>query len=461
MTLEGAKVRKPEAQQIAVPDLPAPALPAIDGTHNIVITGVGGTGVVTVGALLAMAARREGEGAGVMEMAGLAQKGGAVHIHCRIAETPQDITAVRVAVGEAHALIGGDMVVAAGAKTLGLLARGRTRAVLNTHQIITGAFTRDTEFTLPTDRLSVALRARIGDEALSALDATELATHALGDAIYANVLMLGAAWQAGLVPLSAEAILKAIEINGAGVAGNTQAFALGRWAVVDPEAVRPLLGHSADPLPQTLDEVIATRRAHLTDYQSKRLANRYEKRVRAASGLDAGFAMAVAKGYHKLLSYKDEYEVARLHAQTLQGAVDAAFTDVKSMRFHLAPPLLAKKDARGVPIKKEYGAGMMRIFGLLARLKGLRGTPLDVFGYTAERKMERALIREYERDLAAIMKSWNDATADVSTALAELPLQIRGFGHVKQSNALAAAKRREELLAARAAGAGGHKQAAE
>ena len=216
---------RPSAPSWRSPTLPEPALPAIDGTYNIVVTGVGGTGVVTIGALIAMAAHLEGLGAGEMEMAGLAQKGGAVHIHCRIAAKPSDISAIRVAVGEADAVIGGDLVVTAGAKTLGLMTRGRTRAVVNAHEIPTGDFTRDRGFRLPTDRMTLALRARIGDDGLRMLDASRLAERLLGDAIYANVLMLGAAWQAGLVPLSEEALRRAIEINGASVAGNLEAFA--------------------------------------------------------------------------------------------------------------------------------------------------------------------------------------------------------------------------------------------
>ena len=447
VTVEGGELRKAEAKELAIPELPAPALPPIDGTHNVVITGVGGTGVVTVGALIGMAAHLEGKGAGIMEMAGLAQKGGAVHIHCRIAETPGDISAIRVAVGEADALIGGDMVVAAGAKTLGLLTRGRTRAVLNTHQIITGDFTRNTEFQLPADRLTLALRARLGEEALSALDATELAIQVLGDAIYANVLMLGAAWQAGLLPLSAEAILKAIELNGACVEGNTRAFHLGRWAVADPQAVAKLVHHHAqEPVEEDLEAAIARRRGHLKAYQNERLARRYEALVRRAAAIDAEFGLAVAKGYHKLLAYKDEYEVARLHSETLETALSETFANHGALRFHLAPPILGRKDAQGRPVKSEFGPWMMRAFGHLKRFKVLRGTPLDPFGHSAERRMERRLIAEYEADIEALLADFPEDHPDVAGALAELPLQIRGFGHVKAAHAEAAARRRKELL---------------
>ncbi|MFO1106172.1 MAG: indolepyruvate ferredoxin oxidoreductase family protein [Amaricoccus sp.] len=451
VTLEGAKIRKPAPAELALPAMPDPALPPIAGTYNIVITGVGGTGVVTVGALLAMAARLEGKGAGEMEMAGLAQKGGAVHIHCRIAERPEDISAIRVAVGEADALIGGDLVVAAGAKTLGLLARGRTRAVCNAHEIITGEFTRNREFALPTDRLTLALRARIGEDALRMLDATRLAERLLGDAIYANVLMLGAAWQAGLVPLGQEALLKAIEINKANVEGNARAFQIGRWAMLHPAEARRAL-HEPAPEPQDLDTLVARRAAHLEAYQDKALADRYRDRIARARAADPAFAEAMARGYHKLLAYKDEYEVARLQSETLDAAVAERFTDVRRVRFHLAPPFLPGKDGAGRPRKRSFGPWIRPVFRLLARMRGLRGTPFDPFGYAAERRAERAAIAAYEADMDRVQAGLAPATLPIALELAELPLQVRGFGPVKAEAAAKAAIRRDALLAAFAAG---------
>jgi indolepyruvate ferredoxin oxidoreductase len=451
VTLEGARVRKPAPAELTLPDLPEPVLPRINGTWNVVVTGVGGTGVVTVGALLAMAAHLEGKGAGEMEMAGLAQKGGAVQIHVRLAERPQDISAIRVAVGEADALIGGDLVVSAGSKTLGLLARGRTRGILNTHEIVTGQFTRDRSFQLPTDRLSLALRARLGDDALTVLDATRLAEKLLGDAIFANVLMLGAAWQSALVPLSREAVTRAIELNGERVEGNLRAFEIGRWAVARPVEAAA----AVTPAPAPADDfatIVDSRAAHLTRYQSRRLARRYRARVEAANGIDPSLGEAVAKGYHKLLTYKDEYEVARLHAETLERAVAEQFTDVRAMRFHLAPPFLAKPGPNGEPVKRTFGPWMLRAFRILRHFRSVRGTVLDPFGYTAERRMERGLVAEYETDMDLILKNWTPATRDAAIALAALPLEIRGFGHVKARAAEAAAIRRTELLAAIAGG---------
>ncbi|WP_299280538.1 indolepyruvate ferredoxin oxidoreductase family protein [uncultured Tateyamaria sp.] len=448
VTLEGAQVKKQATTTLDLPDLPMPRLPAIRGTWNVVITGVGGTGVVTIGAVMAQAAHIDGKGAGMMEMAGLAQKGGAVHIHCRLANDPHDISAIRVATGEADALIGGDLVVSAGAKTLGLTSAGRTGAVVNSHEIITGDFTRDTEFLLPTDRLALALEARMRDR-VDMFDASELAKATMGDSIFSNMMIFGAAWQRGLVPLSYEAITVAIDLNGTAVDKNLRAFEIGRWAVLHPEEAARVSAPNVIQLPKTVEDKIAFRTDHLVKYQSKRLAKRYRKLVDGVA--DETVKEAVAKGYHKLLAYKDEYEVARLHLDTEAKARTQFDGDFK-MKFHLAPPLLSKEGSDGRPMKKEYGPGMMRNFRLLARMKGLRGTPLDPFGYTAERKMERALIKQYEADMKEVLPKLDDQTRDAVMALAALPLDIRGFGPVKQANEAKAAKRREELLAVIRAG---------
>ncbi|MEX0282295.1 MAG: indolepyruvate ferredoxin oxidoreductase family protein [Arenibacterium sp.] len=457
VTLEGAQVKKEATAELTLPDLPAPELPVINGTHNVVITGVGGTGVVTIGAVLAQAAQIDGKGAGMMEMAGLAQKGGAVHIHCRLADKPEDISAIRVATGEAHALIGGDLVVSAGPKTLGLTRTGQTGAVVNSHEIITGDFTRDTEFSLPADRLEVALQARL-QEKLDLFDASDLAKATLGDSIFSNMMVFGGAWQRGLIPLSLDAIRAAIELNGAAVEKNQRAFDIGRWAVLFPEDANNLLTPNVVQLPKSLDEKIAFRADHLTAYQSKRLAKRYRKLVDTIE--DKDLREAVAKGYHKLLAYKDEYEVARLLLQSEEKA-RAEFDGDFKMTFHLAPPILGGKAPDGRPKKRTFGAWMQTPLKLLTRLKGLRGTPLDIFGYTAERRMERALIKQYERDMKAVLPQLTAGTRDAVIALAALPLDIRGFGPVKMKNEQQAAKRREELLAAIRQGDKGLSKAAE
>ena len=455
VTLQGAKVKKAGAAAFDLPDLPEPALPRIDGTFNVLITGVGGTGVVTIGAVLAQAAQIDGKGAGMMEMAGLAQKGGAVNIHLRLAERPEDISAIRVAVGEADCVIGGDLVVTGGAKTLGLMKTGRTGGVVNAHEIITGAFTRDREFRLPSGALRLSLEARLRDRVWF-LDVTELARRLMGDSIFSNMLMLGAAWQKGLVPLSADAIRQAIELNGAAVAGNLRAFEIGRWAAAFPaEAAKMDEDHSASAM--TLQEKIDTRAAHLRAYQNPAYADRYRRLVAAAP---EDLRAAVAEGYHKLLAYKDEYEVARLHLETAEKAREEFDGDFR-MSFHLAPPVLARKGPNGRPKKREFGPWIMPLFRLLAAMKPLRGTAFDPFGHAAERRMERALIAEFEADMAEVLPKVTPATRDAAEALARLPLDIRGFGPVKEASQRQAAKRREELLALIRAGGAPLKNAAE
>jgi indolepyruvate ferredoxin oxidoreductase len=319
----------------------------------------------------------------MMEMAGLAQKGGAVHVHCRLAERPEDISAIRVATGECDALVGGDLVVSAGAKTLGLLKPGSAGAVVNSHEIVTGAFTRNTEFRIPADRLEVSLEARLRDRLLL-LDASDLARVLMGDSIYSNMLVLGASWQRGLIPVGREAILKAIELNGASVERNKQAFEIGRWAALHPERAADVLTPKVVAKPKSLNEKIDFRADHLVAYQGERLAKRYRKLVDGIA--DPRLKEAVAKGYHKLLAYKDEYEVARLHLDTRKKA-EAEFEGDFRMTYHLAPPLFSRTGPDGRPRKKQFGAWMDSVYPRLARMKSLRGTPFDLFGYTHERRM--------------------------------------------------------------------------
>ncbi len=455
VTLEGARVKKAASRALDLPDLPEPVLPAIRGTHNIVITGVGGTGVVTVGAVLAQAAQIDGLGAGMMEMAGLAQKGGAVHIHLRLANRPEDISAVRVAVGEAHCVIGGDLVVTAGAKTIGLMTQGQTGAVVNSHDIVTGAFTRDTEFRLPVNDLTIALQARLR-EGLRMFDASDLSRVLLGDSIYSNMMVLGGAWQAGLVPLSLGAIREAITLNKAAVEGNLRAFDIGRWAVLYPaDAERLLHPEAVTALPA---DPVALREARLVAYQGPKLAARFRALVDSIA--DRALREAVAQGYYKLLAYKDEYEVARLHLASAEAA-RAEFDGDFRMSFHLAPPILGGKGPDGRPKKREFGPWMLGVFKVLARMKGLRGTPFDPFGYAAERREERALIARFEGDMRDWLGQVTPATRDLVLELALLPLQIRGYGPVKAASVVKAEARRAQILAALGQGGTGGRLAAE
>ncbi len=457
VTVEGAELKKSATSEVILPDLPEPALPAIDGTFNTVITGVGGTGVVTIGAILAQAAHIDGKGAGMMEMAGLAQKGGAVTVHLRLAERPEDISAIRVATGECDALIGGELVVSAGAKTLGLTRTGRTGAVIDSHETVTGDFTRNTEFRIPGDRLQLALQARLRDR-LAMFDATELSRVLLGDHIFSNMMVLGAAWQNRLVPLSHAALMRAIDLNGQAPERNKRAFELGRWAVLYPDAAAGYVEAEILPLPKTLDEQIDYRATHLAAYQSKRLAKRYRKLVDRAE--DPALRLAIARGYHKVLAYKDEYEVARLLRQT-KAKAEAEFDGTLKLTYHMAPPILSRPGPDGRPKKRKFSAGAIRLVQILSRLKRLRGTPFDPFGYSAERRMERDLIRAYEADMAEVLRDVGDANRAQAIGLAELPLQIRGFGPVKADNARTARQKRDLLLAEFRAGGGQSAQAAE
>jgi indolepyruvate ferredoxin oxidoreductase len=345
-------------------------------------------------------------------------------------------------------VIGGDLVVTAGARTLALMRPEGTGAVVNSHEIVTGQFTRNPDFRLPVADLKLALQARLRDR-LVMFDASELARVALGDSIYSNMMVFGAAWQAGLIPVPLAAIREAIRINGAAVEANLRAFDIGRWAVAEPEAAARLIAPPA-PVASLPPDPVAFREAHLRAYQDDRLARRYRAFVDRFAA-DPALREAVARGYHKLLAYKDEYEVARLHLQSYDQA-RAEFDGKFRMSFHLAPPLLPGKDASGRPRKREFGPWILPLFRVLARLKGLRGGPFDVFGYNPERRMERALIGQYEADMGQALKALTPATRDAILELALLPLSIRGFGPVKAANAQAAAKRRDELLALIAAG---------
>ena len=441
VTVTGAKVKSKGTAETALPDLPSPTIPLINGTHNIIITGVGGTGVVTIGAILAMAAHLDNKGAGMMEMAGLAQKGGAVHIHCRLANKPDDISAIRIATGEADAVIGGDLVVTAGFKTLSLMKEGRSRAVVNSHNIITGEFTRDTDFVVPNDRLILSLEARLKNM-VNFLDSTKLSKSILGDSIFSNMVIFGAAWQSGMIPLSYESIVKSIELNGAAVKLNLKAFEVGRWAVVFPDYVEKRLNAVVIELPHTLKEKILFRSEHLKDYQSKFLANKYTKFVQKFKDTEIG--EFVAEGYHKVLSYKDEYEVARLHRATATKLKNEFDGNIK-IRYHLSPPLISRIGSDGRPQKKEFGSFIENIFVLLSKFKFLRGSIFDPFGYSAERKMERSLIHLYEKDMEGLLEK-KLLNTESAVSLAKLPMQIRGFGPVKKTNYDLAMIRRKELL---------------
>ena len=445
-----------------LPALPEPVQPQIAQNYSIIVTGVGGTGIVTIGGVLGMAAHLEGKGVGIIDQAGLAQKGGAVYSHIRIARRPEDIHAIRVAAGECDLVLGGDMVVVGNKKVLSTAKLGATTMVINTAEILPGDFTRNADFSLPTERLKRAIRTAAGAEKTNFVDATRLATALLGNSIGANIFMVGYAYQLGALPLSAESIEKAIELNGEAVAMNLAAFQFGRRAAFDAASVealvKPAPGAASDArrLSQSFEETVARRVAFLTDYQNADYAARYKAlvdKVKVAEAAKApgksGLAEAVARYAFKLMAYKDEYEVARLYAEPsfLAQVKNEVAGDNLRLKFHLAPPLLARKDkVTGVAKKMTFGPWMLPAFRVLAKFKFLRGTAFDVFGYSEERRTERKLVSDYEALLAEIVAKLNPENHAVAVGLANIPEKIRGFGHVKARHLLAAKADEAALL---------------
>ncbi|VAW16901.1 Indolepyruvate ferredoxin oxidoreductase, alpha and beta subunits [hydrothermal vent metagenome] len=439
-------------------DLPEPERPSAASPYAIVVTGVGGTGVVTLGALVGMAAHLEGKGCGVLDMAGLAQKNGAVLSHIRIADRAGDISAVRVEAGGADAIIGCDLVVTGGEKGLAVARQGRTGIVVNTAAAMTAAFTSAPDLELPVDLLQMAIKARVGEAAAHFVDAGMLAKRVVGDVMGQNLIMLGVAYQRGLLPVSAAAIEEAIALNGVAVDMNISAFRWGRRAVAEPGAAATVCGEIGAPeaaKAETLDEIIDRRAAFLAQYQNEKYAMRYRDlvgRARAAEAKCTGggeaFTQAVARSAFKLMACKDEYEVARL---LVDGSFDARlaqqFGGKYRLEYHLAPPVFARVDpATGVPRKNSYGPWMKPVFRVLAGLKGLRGTWADVFGYSDERRMERRLIADFEATVDRLIGTLEPGTHELAVRIAVLPLTIRGFGHVKLKSAEAAAQHKAELL---------------
>ncbi|MCV2866128.1 indolepyruvate ferredoxin oxidoreductase family protein [Defluviimonas sp. WL0075] len=455
-SVEGGALRKPAAVESGLPELQDPALKLpLDRPFGVVLTSVGGTGVVTIGALLAMAAHLEGKGCGIIDMLGMAQKGGAVTSHIMLAQKPGDITAIRVAPGQADLVLGCDMVVSAGDQILSLVGRDRSHLVVNTHEMMTGDFTRNADFTLPVKRMKARLAEAVAQGNAHFVDATKVVRALMGDTIAANLFMLGVAYQKGLVPLSARAIEKAIELNGVSVPFNLKAFAWGRRHVQDEALVMaraaPGLGaRSTEPM--SLDQLVAHRAADLANYQSAAYARRYTALVERVAAVDPGpdkaLSMAVARNAYKLMAYKDEYEVARLYTDgRFEKALCEQFTGDLKLRLQMAPPIFSKRDKEtGHLQKRTIGPWMLRAMKVLARMKGLRGTPLDPFGRSAERRMERALIAEYFATIEALLPQLPEADYAVALALASLPETIRGYGHVKAASVEAAAARRADLL---------------
>ncbi|RQG99804.1 indolepyruvate ferredoxin oxidoreductase family protein [Paraburkholderia dinghuensis] len=475
VTVEGGQLRKPKASSAAkesMPPVPTPDIPTLAQPYGVLVTGVGGTGVVTIGALLGMAAHLENKGVTVLDVTGLAQKGGAVMSHVQIASRPADIHATRIAMGEAKLVIGCDAIVTASDDCVSRMQEGQTRVVLNSAPTPTAEFIKNPDWRFPGSNTEADVRAAAGADGVAAVDANHYALTLLGDAIYTNPFVLGYAWQRGWLPLTHESLTRAIELNAVQVEKNLAAFEWGRRVAHDRAAVdalvrKPATAPNAQAMesgakivslhtPKALDALIDKRVQYLTAYQNDAYASRYRELVadvRAAESRlerpDGQFALteAVAKNLHKLMAYKDEYEVARLYADpAFIEKLKASFEGDWKLNFHLAPPTFAKHDDKGHLLKKQYGPRMLTAMRVLAKLKFLRGTALDPFGRTAERRHERALIVEYEALVRELKSGLNAGNLTLAVELASLPDGIRGYGHVKENNLVAVRAKWAALL---------------
>jgi indolepyruvate ferredoxin oxidoreductase len=462
VTVDGAKLRHRAPPDLgSIGELPEPtSSPAMDRPYNIAVGGVGGTGVLTIGALLGMAAHIEGKASMILDMSGLAQKGGAVLSHVRLSEHPADVTCSRIVTGTADLVLAADEVVAVSKDMVTLCESTRTVGIINSHVIPTADFILNRDFNFQSRKLNSVLETELKKDS-SFFDFTTPAEALLGDSIATNIMMLGYAYQRGLLPLSAKAIEQAIEVNGVSIKMNTQAFQLGRLAAADPARFKAMMKDHDDVVPaktldaMTLDEIISHRTGLLTNYQSSRLAKRYRKlvdQVRDAAtrgGYGDALPRAVAINYAKLLAYKDEYEVARLYTDgNFEKQLRDQFEGEYKFSFNLAPPILSSGvDALGRPKKRAFGSWMMSVFRVLAKFRFLRGTALDVFGYSADRKLERQLIADYEKDVATVLSQLSPATHDTAAELLSLPDRIRGYGPVKEKAVKDAKARHEQLVA--------------
>lgn len=476
VSVEGGELIKGQEQKTPIDTpvfeaLPEPDLPSLETPWSILVTGIGGTGVVTVGQIIAMAANLEGKGAGIIDMAGLSQKNGAVVSHLKIAERQEDISTIRVSAGGADLLLGCDLVTSAAEHNLAAAGEGKTRAVVNDYETMPAMFTNDAEYRLPGDELRLSIQARMGQGRTDLINATKIATALMGDSIASNLFTLGYAWQKGLVPVTSDAIMRAITLNNVAVEMNLKAFEWGRRAAHDLAAVEKIIERASTveetaiarthKLSQTLEEMVTRRVEFLTAYQDASYAERYRKLVANVRSIEESFdpesnvlATAVARYYFKLLAYKDEYEVARLYTDGgFTDQVKAQFKGDYTIKLHLAPPLISRRDPdTGHLVKREFGPWIMSAFGWLAKMKRLRGTPFDVFGYTEERKQERQLIKDYEATIARLLSKLSSENIGLAAEIAAVPEHIRGYGHVKDRHIADAKSREADLLTAYEAG---------
>ncbi|WNC73617.1 indolepyruvate ferredoxin oxidoreductase family protein [Thalassotalea psychrophila] len=449
VTVLGGKVRKGKGAASSIADLPhipdaTPYELQGDTTFNIIITGVGGTGVITVGQILGMAAHVDNKGVSVVEQLGFAQKGGPVKSHVKIGNNANAIKGVRITAGQADLLLGCDMLAGSDNETLSMVKEGKTFAVVNNHQAITGEFTRDGDLQYPIDAVKARLEGSLGNN-LEFIEANKVATQLMGDSIASNFFVVGYAWQNGQIPLTEHSILKAIELNGVAIEFNQQAFMWGRIFANDQSAVLRLIegGENNDAEIKSLAERIELRVKDLTEYQNADYAARYKALLEKVSAseqtldiTDNSLTQAVALYAYKLMAYKDEYEVARQYASSdFLDKLNTQFEGDFKLEFNLAPPMIAPKDkVTGLPKKIRLGGWMLKAFGILAKFKGLRGTAFDIFGKTAERKMERQLIEDYFDMIENVLVNLEAKNYSIAVEIAELPDLVRGFGHVKEAN---------------------------
>ncbi len=467
VTVHGGGLRKQSIKKTKnnleglFPVLSEPKPVDLDNAYGIIVTGIGGTGVVTVGAIIGMAAHIEGKSFGGLDMAGLAQKGGAVWSHLQVARNDKDIKTVRLGSGGARVLIGGDLVVSGSEKTLDMVS-SETKAVVNLHQQMTRDFTKDSNFRFPSEELQKDISGRLGRKNVDFVDATNLATALHGNSIATNMFLLGYAFQKGYMPISSEAIDKAIELNGVAVKMNQTAFMWGRRAAIDVKLVQKIVFGDDEIVDKKtknveeneLESIVEKRYQFLRDYQNESYGLKYKffveetkKRENDKLGKEE-LTKLVAKYYFKLLAYKDEYEVARLHSDdSFKKKIAEQFEGNYKLKYHLAPPLFSRRDPEtGELIKREFGSWMFWVFSILAKLKFLRGTRFDMFGYTTERKMERKLILDYENTIKDVVNNLTKSNYMLGLEIASIPEEIRGFGHVKEKNVQKARTKERTLI---------------
>ena len=455
--IKAKKTPLPVFDSAAIPLPPHVELPE---TYNIVVTGIGGAGVTTISALIGMAAHIDGRASSTLDSTGLAQKGGAVTSHVRIARDPDDIRSGSVPPASADIVLGGDVIVTHDKGVMALFGHDRTHVVMNTEIVPTAEY-------LSSRDLSYSKTSMLGDIGTLAHDMTQLNAQVLseklmGDAIYSNMIVLGTAWQLGFVPVSMRALTRAIKLNGAKIEANIAAFEAGRMWAHDPEVLKSRLPQDRslkNPRIMPIDELLAMRRTHLTGYQNAKLAQKYTdliSRVHTAENalnipdtVKSDLTREVAIQYSRLLSYKDEYEVARLYTDpSFTEALQSQFSDGYKIKLNLAPPLLGKRDKdTGHLVKREFGPWMLSAFKVMAKAKGLRGTKLDIFGYTDERKMERRLIADFEARVETLLSGLSSKNHAKAVRLVAAVDEIRGFGHVKEASVVKVEQTLETLAA--------------